>query len=245
MNTTTSMQESCREVFAWLRGGDATPDPEMENRFIDIIAERVQSRLKSHDNGRPDKQVRGASALSLRNLMDEPDDSQLKSDTASETPEEQAAGYAECGLDSVELAKTLCWIASQNHRNMNMSQLQVILYVIYGVWLAQRRERLTSEHPQVWQFGPVFPRVYNKLRREQQADAESSYRTLLADRPALVGYMETCFRRYCSTPASVLTAPHVAEGTPWDAVRRRSHDKWGQQMDDAEIATWFSDRIAG
>ena len=34
-----------REVFAWLRGGDETPDPQMENQFLDLITEAVAERL--------------------------------------------------------------------------------------------------------------------------------------------------------------------------------------------------------
>ena len=31
--------------MAWLRGGDATPDPQMENSFLDIMTAAVAERL--------------------------------------------------------------------------------------------------------------------------------------------------------------------------------------------------------
>ena len=44
---TTSIQhtDTYRQVFAWLRGGDATPDPQMENNFLDLITAAVAERL--------------------------------------------------------------------------------------------------------------------------------------------------------------------------------------------------------
>ena len=72
-----------RQVFAWLRGGDTTLDPQMENSFLDLITAAVA-------------------------------------------------------------------------------------------------QRLTAEHPQMWQYGPVFPRAYNRLRKEADdgspwADTRKSY----------------------------------------------------------------------
>lgn len=50
----TATPEYC-EVFAWLRGGDETPDPQMENQFLDLITEAVAERLiagrKDSDDG--------------------------------------------------------------------------------------------------------------------------------------------------------------------------------------------------
>ena len=46
MNSISIQQtETYRQVFAWLRGGDATPDPQMENSFLDLITAAVAERL--------------------------------------------------------------------------------------------------------------------------------------------------------------------------------------------------------
>ena len=41
MVTTIQQTDTYRQVFAWLRGGDATPDPQMENDFLDLITARL------------------------------------------------------------------------------------------------------------------------------------------------------------------------------------------------------------
>ena len=45
MVTTIQQTDMYRQVFAWLRGGDATPDPQMENTFLDLMTAAVAERL--------------------------------------------------------------------------------------------------------------------------------------------------------------------------------------------------------
>lgn len=44
-----------------------------------------------------------------------------------------------------------------------MTKIHKLLYISYGIFLARENKRLTNEHPQAWPFGPVFPRVHNKV----------------------------------------------------------------------------------
>ena len=44
MNT-TSYTDQYREVMTWLHGGDTEVNPEMEEKFLDIIAERVMVKM--------------------------------------------------------------------------------------------------------------------------------------------------------------------------------------------------------
>ena len=81
--------------------------------------------------------------------------------TVTETPEASSVE-----LDSVLLAKALRHMAVIEGIELTQSQIQTILYIVYGVRLAQMDERLISEHPQMWQYGPVFPRAYNRLRKD-------------------------------------------------------------------------------
>ena len=45
MNSLMNQTDTYRQVMAWLHGGDTTPDPVMEERFLDIIAERVMVKM--------------------------------------------------------------------------------------------------------------------------------------------------------------------------------------------------------
>ena len=258
MNENTVSRESCREVFAWLRGGDATPDPEMEDRFLDVLAEMVRERMTRVEADRR-RQRREALAernpLSLRNIFNG-----MKADGEVDGTYEEMMGIAPAGekkeepeqerqpeprtseLDSYALAKALRYMGTKASHPLNMSQIQIILYISYGVWLASTGERLTSEHPQVWQFGPVFPRAYNKIRKDAGSGREE-YESLLKDSPSVAEFLDTQLHRFGWRTAAEASAPHIGSGTPWASARRRSPDRWGAAMEDGEIASWFSERM--
>jgi uncharacterized phage-associated protein len=43
-------------------------------------------------------------------------------------------------------------------------KLQKLDYFVHGWWLAYHDNRLLSEPPQVWKYGPVFPSLYQDLK---------------------------------------------------------------------------------
>ena len=145
-------------------------------------------------------------------------------------------------LDSVLLAKALRHMALIEGIDLTQSQIQSILYIAYGVRLAQKNVRLMSEHPQMWQYGPVFPRAYNKLRKDT-ADGSDEYYSLKTDHPSIFTYLENCFRRYAWTKACILVSPHLSEGSPWSDTRRSNPDRWGVRIEDELIRDWFLSRV--
>ena len=108
--------------------------------------------------------------------------------------------------------------------------------------LAQKGERLTAEHPQMWQYGPVFPRAYNRLRKEAD-DGSQEYDSLRNEHPDIFQYLTNCFRRYAWTKACILVAPHVADGSPWADTRKSNPDSWGVRIEDDLIREWFLPRV--
>lgn len=259
-----------REVFAWLRGGDETPDAQMENRFFDLITEVVAERLiagrkeferRLRAAEREERRSRPMSGvLSIRALMESsgvaestpvtneepggnPDDP-VESVWAEVIRDEEAMSSkaSPVELDSVILAKALRHMAAIEDKELTQSQIQCILYIAYGVRLAQKGERLIAEHPQMWQYGPVFPRAYNRLRKDS-GDGADEYDALRTGHPDIFAYLMNCFRRYAWTKACVLVSPHVADGSPWADTRKSSPDRWGARINDDLIREWFLPRV--
>ena len=272
MNMTTSIQQTdtYRQVFAWLRGGDATPDPQMENSFLELITTAVAERLianraeyerMARAAERAERRShRPAGCLSIKSMLEEvrretpmrnetvladaedlPEAEPIK-EPSLQQPSRDSEAVQSCELDSVLLAKSLRHMAVIEGVELTQSQIQCILYIAYGVRLAQKNERLTSEHPQMWQYGPVFPRAYNRLRKDA-TDGTDEYYSLKADHPNIFTYLENCFRRYAWTKACILAAPHLSEGTPWSDTRRSNPDRWGVRIDDELIREWFLPRV--
>ena len=269
MVTTIQQTDTYRQVFAWLRGGDTTPDPQMENDFLDLItaavAERLIANRKEYERmaraaeraerraSRPAgclsikamlEQVRSENPEQVKTVLDE-DDDLPEAEPVQALPMQTTTNESRevsCELDSVQLAKTLRHMAVIEGIALTQSQIQTILYIAYGVRLATKNERLTMEHPQMWQYGPVFPRAYNRLRKDA-SDGTDEYYSLKADYPNIFKYLENCFRRYAWTKACILSTPHLSEGTPWSQTRKSNPDRWGVRIEDELIREWFLPRV--
>lgn len=250
MNTTLQQTDSYREVMAWLRGGDTTPDEQMEGRFIDIVAQLVAEKLEKNERrSRRRREDLPPSPLSIKSIMKEIGCSpqimkpvqKPQVQTAAKT-EEVAQPADATPLDSVLLAKALQHMALIEGLQLTMSQIQTILYIAYGVWLALHDERLIEEHPQMWQYGPVFPRVYAKLKKDS-SDGYDEYDSLRCNHPDKFRFLSNCFRRYAWTKACILTSPHISQGSPWSQTRKDNPDKWGVRIEDDLIREWFLPRV--
>ena len=270
MTTTIQHTDTYRQVMAWLRGGDTTPDPEMENSFLDImtaaVAERLIANRQEYERmaraaARAERRAhRPSGCLSIKAMLE---DVRIETPVKTETviadgddlpeaePEKtesiqqsaiQTNEVLSSELDSVLLAKSLRHMAVIEGIELTQSQIQTILYIAYGVRLATKGERLTSEHPQMWQYGPVFPRAYNKLRKDA-ADGTDEYYSLKTGHPNIFKYLENCFRRYAWTKACILSTPHLSEGTPWSETRKSNPDRWGVRIEDDLIREWFLPRV--
>ena len=248
------------EIFAWLRGGDSTPDPEMENRFLDIIAERVMvkmgvklsdeeaARRAEAERRRQRRSRMTESPISIKTIMRQIREEEAQAQPALPSEEslpwenEAKPAAVPDSLDSVLVAKALQWMASTHEVSLNISQIQTILYNAYGVYLATKGERLLSEHPQVWQYGPVFPRAYKHLKKNA-GNGQVEHDMLRNDSPDRYEFIRRCFMRFAWTSAGSLNAPHIAQDSPWKKTKDSNSDKLGVRIEDELIRQWFLPRV--
>ena len=68
-------------------------------------------------------------------------------------------------LTSLDYAKLIQFAAVRNHMTLlNRTQINKILFYVYGVYLAEVGEPLFNDDtPKAWPYGPVVPIVNNKL----------------------------------------------------------------------------------
>lgn len=248
------------EVFAWLRGGDSTPDPEMENRFLDIIAERVMvkmgvklsdeeaARRAEAERRRQRRSRMTESPINIKTIMKQIREEEAQAQPALQSEEslpwenEAKPAATPDSLDSVLVAKALQWMACTHDVTLNGSQIQTILYNAYGVYLATKGERLLSEHPQVWQYGPVFPRAYKHLKKNA-GNGQVEHDMLRNDSPDRYEFIRRCFMRFAWTSAGSLNAPHIAQDSPWKKTKDSNSDKLGVRIEDELIRQWFLPRV--
>ena len=234
----------------------------MDDRLIDLIAERVmvkmgvkvseeeRARREEAERRRLRRSRMPESPISIKAIMKRihEEDASLPSVTTKNDDEdlpwenEVKETVVKVGLDSVLVAKALQWMACTHEVSLNGSQIQTILYNAYGVWLATKGERLLEEHPQVWQYGPVFPRAYKHLKKNV-GDGKIEFDMLKNESPDRFEFIRRCFQRFAWTSAWVLCAPHTADGSPWKQTKEQSPDKLGVRIEDELIRQWFLPRV--
>ena len=233
----------------------------MDDRLIDLIAERVMVKMgvkvSEEEKARREEAERRhlrrsrmpESPISIKAIMKriQEEDASLPSVPASDEEDlpwetEAKEPVVKVGLDSVLVAKALQWMACTHDVSLNGSQIQTILYNAYGVWLATKGERLLEEHPQVWQYGPVFPRAYKHLKKNA-GNGQVEHDMLRTECPDRFEFIRRCFQRFAWTSAGVLCAPHTAEGSPWKQMKDQSPDKLGVRIEDELIRQWFLPRV--
>ena len=97
-----------RQVFAWLRGGDTTPDPQMENSFLDLITAAVAQRLIANRSEyermaraaeRAERRAhRPSGCLSIKAMLEE---------VRGETPQTETAPLGDEDLPEAEPVKVI------------------------------------------------------------------------------------------------------------------------------------------
>ena len=67
-------------------------------------------------------------------------------------------------LTSYDYARLIQFVGQRLYQvKLNKTQINKILFYVYGRYAAATEEPLFSEEPRAWPYGPVFPIVYKKI----------------------------------------------------------------------------------
>lgn len=148
--------------------------------------------------------------------------------------------------NSVKVAKLIVATANNKHLSINMTKVQKLLYIAYGIFLAVKKRRLTNEHPQAWPYGPVFPTTRNKLLKIDLYSIAASDSDLsdIKDDDEIKSLIELVFRSFGSWSAAQLTDWSHGEGTPWQKTVSTEGFSWGHQIPDEYIKSYFASIIS-
>ena len=162
------------------------------------------------------------------------------------TPEQQVMDTVaeESRLDSAVLLNSISCVASMSGFTLTMSKAQLILYCLYGCRLGAGFERIPIEHPQVWKYGPVFPRAYKRSHIDDTDACAKSYQELMETDPVLLAALTHKTHSMMATPMADLNAVHKSPQSPYGVTRAQSPDKWGAQIPDELIGEFFEDKMS-
>lgn len=163
-------------------------------------------------------------------------------------PLDNEDGFLESGLDSLNVAAAIAWCYSRldsfltRGKPISMSNLQITLYIIYGFYLAQRRTRLVSEHPQMWKYGPVFPRVYDKMMKKTEG-SEAPFREIEKKDPSLAEFIQRTVRNSVDRSLKKTTEDQMKPGTAYGITLKTEGEKWSTVIPDQEIYKEFQKKL--
>lgn len=142
---------------------------------------------------------------------------------------------------SVNIARYIVALSNSKGVPINMTKLQKLLYVAYGLYLAVNNTRLFEEHPQAWPYGPVFPTTRNKLLNVNfyEIDYNSEEFSVLREDSDINALLTAVFNAFGGWTASQLTVWSHMNGTPWERTTEIDGFKWGDQIPDEFISSYF------
>lgn len=141
---------------------------------------------------------------------------------------------------SVVLAKYIVSYANKHNFSINITKVQKLLYIVYGVYLAVTGKRLTNEHPQAWPYGPVFPSTRNALIKIDLDNYCEVNETIPNDVKSCV---KIVFDSYGGQTAGTLTEWSHQAGSPWEKTMKQKGFVWGNTIPDVFIKDYFDSII--
>lgn len=131
--------------------------------------------------------------------------------------------------------------AAREARHLTHMQLQKLVYIAHGWNLAINGHPLTTDEPQAWDYGPVYPDIFDALRgygnrpvTREISDGDFGP-SMFGDQPLRAGLnadenavIDRVFRDYGNFHAYRLSALTHQEGAPWDQVYNHGDGKYGQ-----------------
>jgi len=140
--------------------------------------------------------------------------------------------------DSVPVAKYLLAVANKNGKKLNATQLQKLMFIAYGFFLAKYEYAPLTESPKAWPFGPVFPRIQKHVNHNIEFSISEVPDEILNDNK-LVDIINRVIGKYSNVPAGKLSAWSHEPNSPWYKTVGEGKAV-NQEIPDEYIMNYFS-----
>lgn len=146
--------------------------------------------------------------------------------------------FTELGLDSVEVARAIRFSGQEKQFALNMTQINKLLYILYGNWLVKNKQRLTAEAPSAWPYGPVFPNVHRRIALYDPI-TDTEYKNIKERCQEVISMLDAVVQKYGHFSAGSLSEWSHKEGSPWHIAVMKSNGKWNTKIADTDIYNYF------
>ena len=127
-------------------------------------------------------------------------------------------------------------------------KLQKLVYYAYGWWLAYNQDALTTEGPEVWQYGPVFSSLYSACAPFGSKSLMSPIKPPFSEPPEVPqadtrtrDMLDWTWNRYGGLSAGALSTETHKQGSPWqqEAAAHNYRVPRNYRIPDSRIKAFF------
>lgn len=156
-------------------------------------------------------------------------------------------------LTSIDYARLIQYAAQKQHLcTLGKTQINKILFYVYGVYLAQKEEKLFEDDtPKAWTYGPVFPIPNKKVDVNEEIRSFSPEKVQeFRSNPEAMQLVINAVNRMYNISAVALTTWSHQEDSPWyktvyekdESGKIVKQNPWNTRIDDKLIRDYFSKR---
>lgn len=140
-------------------------------------------------------------------------------------------------MDDLNIALYMGKLCKDKGFSVNATKIQKLLYILYGTLLAIDAENFIKEKPQFWPYGPVFPSILKKYKKEDCKLKEDEITS-----EDLKDIMKQVVDKFGHCSASSLSNWSHKFGSPWHNMQLLGKS-WGATIPDEMIKGYFNDKI--
>jgi len=146
-------------------------------------------------------------------------------------------------VDSVEFAIYLNEKAKAKDLSVNVTKIQKWLYICYGLYLAAYKKQLFNERPKAWDYGPAFPRVHTKQKKNKDSLEGLQNNINISKLEEYDEIIDPTLEKFGDWTAGQLVAWTHGENKAWDKKYNKLDERYGS-LDNHDIYLDFEPFVA-
>lgn len=141
--------------------------------------------------------------------------------------------------DSVLIAEYLRAVAYSKKLNLNVTKVQKLLYILYGLFLKKYDRLIINETPKAWPYGPVFPNTREKVNYDKVPDINDPCFDTIKHDDTLLKEVAYVIENYAQYSAGQLSSWSHSKDGPWDKTTHLPNFKWNYPIGNNLIKSYF------
>ena len=146
-------------------------------------------------------------------------------------------------VDSVDFAIYLNQKASDLGIHTNVTKIQKWLYICYGIYFALHEKQLLTERPKAWDYGPAFPRVHKRQKKNNNSLDNLTMNISSSELTKYDTVINATLENFGDWSASELVTWTHEKGKAWDKTFNLLEAKYAP-MDNNDIFIDFRNIVA-